>query len=48
MWAEYPEEGRALWPLRPDPSPEERARLEAIRRRDKAQYEAWIRKVRGA
>jgi hypothetical protein len=46
MWAEYPEEGRALWALHRKLSPEERTRLEEVRRRDKAQYESWLREAR--
>jgi len=47
MWAEYPEEGQALWALRPDLTPEERARLEELRRRDRAQLQAWLEQVKG-
>jgi hypothetical protein len=43
MWAEYPEEGRTLWMLRRDLTAEERAAVNAIRRRDREQYEAWLK-----
>ncbi len=42
MWAEFPEEGSALWALGPGLSAEESARLEEVRRRDHAQYLAWL------
>jgi len=42
MWAEYPEDGRTLWSLRPDLSAAERERLQEIRRRDRRQYEEWL------
>ena len=41
MWAEYPEDGRALWAARPNLSPREQAELESIRERDKEQYSRW-------
>jgi hypothetical protein len=41
MWAEYPEEGQALWTLRPGLSPEEQQRLAEIRKRDRTQYDDW-------
>jgi hypothetical protein len=44
MWAEYPEEGKALWSLSPDLTDEQRAELEAARARDRAQLDAWRRK----
>jgi 16S rRNA C1402 N4-methylase RsmH len=44
MWAEYPEEGRALWALRPNLTAEERDRLSRIRQRDREQYLKWLRK----
>jgi hypothetical protein len=43
MWAEHPEEGRALWSLRRDLSPAERQELASIRARDRKQYEGWRR-----
>jgi len=43
MWAEYPEEGRTLWSLRPALTADERARLDDIRHRDREQYRAWLR-----
>lgn len=45
MWAEYPEEATALWALRPALSPEEVERLDDVRRRDKARYQAWVEMV---
>jgi hypothetical protein len=44
MWAEYPEEGKALWSVRPNLSEAERRELEAVRARDRAQLDAWRRK----
>lgn len=44
MWAEYPEEGQALWALRSDLSKEERLRLEELRRQDRQQYLDWLTK----
>lgn len=44
MWAEYPAEGDALWAARPDLSPEERRRLEELRRQDRQQYRDWLKK----
>ena len=46
MWAEYPEEGRALWTLSSHLSPEQRDELEHVRGRDRAQYLAWLAKTR--
>ena len=43
MWAEYPAEGQALWAVRPDLSNEERQRLEDLRRRDRQQYQDWLK-----
>ena len=43
MWAEYPAEGQSLWAVRPDLSNEERQRLEDLRRRDRQQYQDWLR-----
>ena len=43
MWAEYPAEGQALWAVRPNLSSEERQRLEGLRRRDRQQYQDWLR-----
>ena len=44
MWAEYPEEGKALWSLRPNLSEEQLRELRAVRQRDRAQLDAWRRK----
>lgn len=44
MWAEYPEQGRATWALRPHLTRTERRQLEQIRRRDRKQYEEWRKK----
>ncbi|WP_437543270.1 hypothetical protein WME97_32585 [Sorangium sp. So ce367] len=41
MWAESPEEAKALWAVNPDLTDEQRHELEAIRRRDRAQMDAW-------
>ncbi|MEO8500592.1 MAG: hypothetical protein ABI565_06730 [Vicinamibacteria bacterium] len=46
MWAEYPEEGRALWTVSPNLPSEQRERIDEIRRRDRAQYERWVRDAR--
>lgn len=43
MWAESPEQGRAVWASRPSLTPAERERLEEIRRADRQQYEAWLK-----
>lgn len=43
LWAEYPEESRALWSLRADLTAEERRRLDDVRRRDREQYRNWRR-----
>jgi hypothetical protein len=43
MWAEYPEEGRALWAVRPNLTQAEEERLEELRRRDRQQYEEWLK-----
>jgi hypothetical protein len=43
MWAEYPEEGRALWSVRGDLTAEERERLASVRQRDREQYLAWLK-----
>jgi hypothetical protein len=43
MWAEYPGEGQALWAIRLDLSDEEQLRLEDLRRRDRQQYQEWLR-----
>jgi hypothetical protein len=43
MWAEYPAEGQALWAVRTDLSNEERIRLEDLRRRDRQQYQDWLK-----
>ena len=42
LWAEYPEEGRALWTASSRLSPEQRKTLEDIRRRDREQYVSWL------
>ncbi|HET7463416.1 MAG TPA: hypothetical protein VFJ82_19345 [Longimicrobium sp.] len=42
-WAEYPEEFHSPLAFRLDPSDADRARLEEVRRRDREQYEAWLR-----
>ena len=44
LWAEYPEEARARWSVRSDLSETERRELAAIRARDRAQYEAWLKR----
>jgi hypothetical protein len=44
MWAEYPEEGRALWPLKPSLTAEDQARLEKLRATDRQQHEEWLKK----
>ena len=44
MWAEYPGEGQALWALRADLSKEERLQLEELRRQDRQQYLAWLKR----
>ena len=44
MWAEYPEEGQALWSLRSRLSVGEQERLAEIRARDRKQYEEWRNK----
>ncbi len=44
MWAEYPEEGGAIWALRPNLTDEDGERLEQIRERDRQQYEQWLKK----
>ncbi|WP_437980723.1 hypothetical protein [Sorangium sp. So ce117] len=41
MWAESPEEAKALWAVNPDLTDEQRHELEAIRGRDRAQMDAW-------
>ena len=43
MWAEYPGEGQALWTTRSDLSTEEQLRLEDLRRRDRQQYQDWLK-----
>ena len=44
MWAEYPEEGTATWALRPNLTQEDKERLAELRRRDRKQYEEWLKK----
>jgi hypothetical protein len=46
MWAEYPEQSRATWAVGMNLTKEERNQLEGIRRRDRKQYQAWLRKCR--
>ena len=41
--AEYPEEFNALWAVRPRLSPDEQARLDEIRARDRWNYEKWLK-----
>ena len=42
--AEYPEEFQATWALRRDLSEEDKARVAAIRSRDRAQYLEWLKR----
>ena len=44
MWAEYPEEGRAIWAVRPNLTQADRDRLKQIRCSDRRQYEEWLKK----
>jgi predicted alpha/beta hydrolase family esterase len=46
MWAEYPDEGRALWTASSQLSASQRKRLGGIRTRDREQYLAWLADVR--
>jgi hypothetical protein len=43
MGAEYPEEGRAQWAIGLHLTPKERQLLRQIQRRDRKQYEDWLR-----
>jgi hypothetical protein len=43
MWAEYPEQGRATWAWRANLTQADQDRLRELRRRDREQYEAWLR-----
>ena len=44
MWAEYPEQSRATWALRPNLTKKERNHRKQIRRSDRNQYDEWLRK----
>ena len=44
MWAEYPEESKALWAVNPNLTDEQRLLLKEIRARDRSQAEGWRRK----
>ncbi|HEX6766213.1 MAG TPA: hypothetical protein VF103_12065 [Polyangiaceae bacterium] len=44
MWAEYPEESRALWAVGSKLTDEQRRELSKIRARDRAALEAWRKK----
>lgn len=44
MWAESPEEAKAHWAVSPNLTDEQHRELKAIRRRDRAQMDAWRRK----
>jgi hypothetical protein len=44
MWAEHPEEAKAPWAVNPNLTDEQRLELKPIRRRDRAQMDAWLRK----
>jgi hypothetical protein len=43
LWAEYPEQGRADWSRRMELTQAEKDRLAEIRRRDRQQYEEWLK-----
>ncbi|MFL5383481.1 MAG: hypothetical protein ACJ8GN_13260 [Longimicrobiaceae bacterium] len=43
LWAEYPEEARASWARGSNLTQAESDRLEALRRRDRQQYEDWLK-----
>lgn len=43
MCAEFPEEGRATWALRPHLTQADQDRLVEIRRGDRRQYEEWLK-----
>ena len=43
LWAENPRESQAVWAVRSNLTPEEHARLEEIRRRDRDDYEEWLK-----
>jgi len=47
LWAEYPEQGRADWSRRMELTQAEKHRLAEIRRRDRRQYEEWLRETEG-
>jgi hypothetical protein len=47
MWAEYPQESRALWSLKRELSDDEREKLTRLRERDREQYEQWKKGSRG-
>jgi hypothetical protein len=44
MWAEYPEQGRTPPPPQRILTKAERNHLEQVRRRDRKQYEAWLKR----
>ena len=44
MWAEYPEESKALWACHPNLTEDEVKKLKRIRKRDWKQYDDWLGK----
>ena len=44
LWAEYPTEAKTLWSLHPELTEDEKQRLDDIRRQDRQQYLAWLRR----
>ncbi len=46
MWAEYPEQSRATWAVGKNLTKQQGNQLEQIRRRDRKQYRAWLKKCR--